>query len=86
MQNFLKSEVLTIATILSLVVGLALGFGTRHLKWAAETRGLVALPGDLYMRMLKMIVLPLIFPKLILAVSSLESNFNFIDNLKDFYS
>lgn len=44
------------------------GFG----DWSQVSLGLIALPGDIYTRMLKMVVLPLIFPKLILAVTSLE--------------
>ena len=73
MYTICKNNALTIATILALAVGVGLGFGTKHLQWKSATLGLVALPGELYMRMLKMVVLPLIFPKLILAVSSLES-------------
>jgi len=72
MYTICKNNALTIATILALAVGVGLGFGTKHLQWKSATLGLVALPGELYMRMLKMVVLPLIFPKLILAVSALE--------------
>ena len=66
------SNKLSIATVLALVIGIGGGVTMRNWSWSEETLGLIALPGELYTRMLKMVVLPLVFPKLILAVATLD--------------
>ena len=72
MSSFWQSNKLSIATVAALALGIGGGAIMRNWSWSEETLGLIALPGDLYTRMLKMVVLPLIFPRLILAVTALD--------------
>jgi len=73
MNLFWKSNKLTVGTVVGLALGIAIGALMRNWSWSEDVLSLVGLPGDLYTRMLKSMVLPLIFPKLILAVSALDS-------------
>ena len=74
MKGFLRSNKLAISTVVALIVGIGCGVLLRYWKeeWDQDFLRLVALPGDIYTRMLKMVVLPLIFPKLVVAVTSME--------------
>ena len=73
MNSFWQANKLSIATLVALTLGIGGGMLMRGFgDWSQVSLGLIALPGDIYTRMLKMVVLPLIFPKLILAVTSLE--------------
>eukprot|EP00092_Neocalanus_flemingeri_P031716 GFUD01034450.1.p1 GENE.GFUD01034450.1~~GFUD01034450.1.p1 ORF type:complete len:457 (+),score=74.11 GFUD01034450.1:121-1491(+) len=72
MGSFCQSNKLSIATVAALALGIGGGVVMRSWSWSEDTLGLIALPGDIYTRMLKMLVLPLIFPKLILAVTALD--------------
>ena len=65
MKAFLQANKLAISTGVALVVGIGCGVLLRIFggTWSKEFLGLLALPGDIYTRMLKMVVLPLIFPK-----------------------
>jgi len=72
MASFCQSNKLSLATVLALILGITGGVVMRNWSWTEDTLGLIALPGEIYTRMLKMVVLPLIFPKLVLAVSSLD--------------
>ena len=73
MNSFWEANKLSMATLVALVLGIGVGMLMRVFGNCSQVcLQLIALPGDLYTRMLKMVVLPLIFPKLILAVTSLE--------------
>ena len=72
MGSFWQSNKLSIATVVALAVGIGGGVLMRSWSWSEDTLALIALPGEIYTRMLKMLVLPLIFPKLILAVTTLD--------------
>ena len=73
MNSFWQANKLSMATLVALVLGIGVGMLMRVFGNCSQVcLQLIALPGDLYTRMLKMVVLPLIFPKLILAVTSLE--------------
>jgi Na+/H+-dicarboxylate symporter len=68
----IKKHTLLILTFLGVVIGCALGFVLRSAMLSPETIMLIAFPGDLLMRMLKMLVLPLVVSSLITGVAVLD--------------
>jgi hypothetical protein len=70
-------NVLLVSTIVSVITGVAIGFALRPLQLAEETQRLINFPGEIFMRVLKMMILPLIFSSLI---SGLRGRQNFAWN------
>lgn len=56
---------LLIATAMSVVVGGAVGVFCRQLNLSPETIQLIGFPGEIFMRMLKVLILPLIVASMI---------------------
>lgn len=74
---FVKNNLLTLLTITGVVVGIVLGIGLREVpdegeKWASRDVMYINFIGDLFLRMLKALILPLIITSLIAAVGSLD--------------
>jgi len=61
----LKNYAMLIMTFLGVIFGVILGFSLRSANLSSETIMLISFPGDILMRMLKMLVLPLIASSLI---------------------
>ncbi|KAH7719761.1 Excitatory amino acid transporter 5, partial [Aphelenchoides avenae] len=61
----LKKDGLLVATIVSVCLGGVLGFCLRSMKPTPRTVMLLNFPGEILMRMLKMLILPLIVSSLI---------------------
>lgn len=71
----LKSNTLTLLTVTGVVGGVALGFILRAAKsepWTARQIVYVNFAGDIFLRILKSLILPLIFSSLISAIGSLD--------------
>jgi len=62
-------------TVLGVVFGVIIGLSLRSANLSYETIMLVAFPGDILMRMLKMLVLPLITSSLITGILILGHHF-----------
>ena len=58
-RKVLGDNVLVIVLILAVIIGTGLGLGLRHLKPDYNVITWIAIWGELFLRMLKMIVLPL---------------------------
>lgn len=56
-------------------MGFSIGMIMRHShgRYSSETIHLIAFPGDMFLRMLKMLILPLIIASVISALASLDS-------------
>ncbi|KAK6736604.1 hypothetical protein RB195_019352 [Necator americanus] len=65
MVSWFRKNLLLVMTIGSVVAGAFLGFAIRPLNLSPQTVMLVSFPGELLMRMLKMMILPLIISSLI---------------------
>lgn len=63
--RWIKTNLLLVLTIGGVLVGTAIGFVLRPHNLSEETIMLISFPGDVLMRMLKMIILPLIISSLI---------------------
>ena len=71
----LRSNLLTILTVAGVVAGVALGFimrASRDAPWSNREIMYVNFVGDLFLRMLKSLILPLIISSLISAVANLD--------------
>lgn len=70
----LFENVLTLATLLGVILGIALGIGLRNARtWTKREAMYVGYPGDIFLNMLKCLILPLIVSSLVAAVGSLDS-------------
>ncbi|XP_046546858.1 excitatory amino acid transporter 3-like [Haliotis rubra] len=66
--QFLRRNILLISTILAVVLGFVAGIMFRSLKPSSDAIQLVQFPGELFLRMLKMLMLPLIVASIITGV------------------
>nr|XP_029717891.1 excitatory amino acid transporter 3-like [Aedes albopictus]XP_029717892.1 excitatory amino acid transporter 3-like [Aedes albopictus]XP_029717893.1 excitatory amino acid transporter 3-like [Aedes albopictus]XP_029717894.1 excitatory amino acid transporter 3-like [Aedes albopictus] len=76
-QAFVKENLLTFLTIGGVIVGIVLGIGLREVpaegeKWSPRDVSYINFIGDIFLRMLKALILPLIVTSLIAAVGSLD--------------
>ncbi len=70
----LRENLLTLLTVSGVLSGVALGFILRETKekWTAREVMYVKFVGDLFLRMLKALILPLIISSLIAAIGTLD--------------
>lgn len=78
-RRFMKQNLLITLTIGGVIIGIALGLGLRNVGgdekvWTERNVMYVNLIGDLFLRVIKAIILPLIVTSLISAVGSLETS------------
>lgn len=73
MRRFCRDNTLLVMTIVSVVLGVTLGFSLRPLNLSAETLQLINFPGEIFMQVLKMMILPLIFSSLISALAQMDA-------------
>ncbi|CAL1279167.1 unnamed protein product [Larinioides sclopetarius] len=72
-SRWMKKNLLLVLTVLAVLVGIALGFFARMFSYTTETVTVVAFPGELLMRMLKMLILPLIISSMISGLAQLDA-------------
>ncbi|XP_071115468.1 excitatory amino acid transporter 3-like [Haliotis cracherodii] len=68
----LRGNVLLIATMLSVFLGVTIGLLCRQFKPSADTIALVEFPGEIFMRLLKMLMVPLIVSSMITGVAGMD--------------
>ncbi|GFX25151.1 hypothetical protein TNCV_2753261 [Trichonephila clavipes] len=72
-SKWMKKNLLLVLTVLAVLVGIALGFFARMFSYTTDTVTVVAFPGELLMRMLKMLILPLIISSMISGLAQLDA-------------
>ncbi|XP_067667908.1 excitatory amino acid transporter-like [Haliotis asinina] len=74
LRNGLKTSMLLIATIMSVGLGVLLGLLTRRLKPTPDTISLIGVPGEVLMRMFKLLLLPLVTSSMVSGVANLNQS------------
>ncbi|KAK2822640.1 hypothetical protein Q5P01_022705 [Channa striata] len=73
---FLKKNAFVVLTMSAVALGIGLGFALRHINMSARAIKYLTFPGELLMRVLQMLVLPLIISSLITGMSSVDRKAN----------
>ena len=76
MKGWLKENLLLFLTFTGVLSGFVLGILLRTFDLSQETILLIAYPGELFMRLLKLMILPLIIASLITGSASLNAKMN----------
>ncbi|KAL3846709.1 hypothetical protein ACJMK2_017676 [Sinanodonta woodiana] len=74
--RFLKRNSLLLLTILGVVLGFALGFSVRETRPSETVLMWLGFGGELYLRMLKMMIVPLIFCSVVAGTASMDPKSN----------
>ncbi|RWS27978.1 excitatory amino acid transporter 2-like protein [Leptotrombidium deliense] len=69
----MKENALLVFTILGVILGILLGCLMRYGNFSDPTKALISFPGEILMRMLKMLILPLIVSSLIAGLAQLDA-------------
>nr|XP_045609852.1 excitatory amino acid transporter-like isoform X2 [Procambarus clarkii] len=73
MAAWVRDNLLLVMTILGVVLGVVAGSLARSLHYTPDVIMLVSFPGEIMMRMLKMLILPLIISSIITGLSCLDT-------------
>ncbi|XP_052412879.1 solute carrier family 1 member 3a isoform X3 [Carassius gibelio] len=73
-KGFFGRNAIPILTVLAVIIGIILGFGLRPYKMSYQEVKYFSFPGELLMRMLQMLVLPLLVSSLITGMAALDSH------------
>ncbi|XP_063701282.1 excitatory amino acid transporter 2 [Culicoides brevitarsis] len=76
MCKIVKKHKMLIFTLFAVAIGVILGFFLRNYELHKDTILLISYPGELFMRCLNLIILPLIVASLIAGTASLDINMN----------
>lgn len=71
--SWFGENALLVLTIAGVVLGIVFGFIGRIGNYSEDTIMLISFPGDILMRMLKMLILPLIISSLIAGLAQLDA-------------
>lgn len=76
-KSCMSENMLTMLTVIAVVVGAILGLILRNVKdepWTKREIMYIQFPGDIFLRMLKALILPLIVASIISAIGGLDLN------------
>ncbi|XP_076235338.1 cyclin-dependent kinase subunit 30A isoform X2 [Calliopsis andreniformis] len=76
-KNFMSENMLTMLTVIGVVAGTVLGLILRYSRddpWTKREIMYIQFPGDIFLRMLKALILPLIVASIVSAIGGLDLN------------
>lgn len=76
LKNKFRENLLLVLTILSVIIGVVLGFFLRTFNFQTPQKQLFGFPGEIFLRMLKFLILPLMSSSLISGIASLGTSGN----------
>lgn len=76
LKQWLFENSLLLATLLGVSIGGIIGFGVRPLSLSPSSILLISYPGELFMRLLKLLILPLIISSLVAGSASINAKLN----------
>lgn len=71
-------NLLLVLTIVGVIGGFIVGGFLRYGEFTEETIMLISFPGDILMRMLKMLILPLVISSLVAGLAQLDAEVSFV--------
>ncbi|XP_043471202.1 excitatory amino acid transporter [Leptopilina heterotoma] len=74
--QWIRENLLLLVTLSGVLLGVILGFGLRPLGLGDDAVMLISYPGELFMRLLKLMILPLVIASLISGSASLNARMN----------
>ena len=75
-SKWIKSNLLLLFTFTGVILGAILGFGLKSFNLSEKSILLISYPGELFMRLLQLMILPLIIASLITGAASLNAKLN----------
>ena len=72
-KKWLRANLLLVLTFSSVVLGITLGLSLRILQPSEQAITLINYPGELFMRLLKLMILPLVIASLVTGCASLNA-------------
>ncbi|XP_067676540.1 excitatory amino acid transporter-like [Haliotis asinina] len=72
-RTCLRRHALLLATVLAVVLGFTIGLLCRRLKPPPDVIVLISFPGEMFLRMLKMLILPLVVSSIITGLANVNS-------------
>ncbi|XP_017775394.1 PREDICTED: excitatory amino acid transporter isoform X2 [Nicrophorus vespilloides] len=75
-KKWMSENLLLLGTLLGVAIGAIIGFGLRPCNLSQSSIMLISYPGELFMRLLKLIILPLIISSLVAGSASLNAKLN----------
>ncbi|XP_062605325.1 excitatory amino acid transporter 1-like [Saccostrea cucullata] len=75
-RRILHGQLLFVLTFLAVILGFIIGFGIREARPSRDVIQWIGMPGDLFMRSLKMMIVPLIITSVIHSTASLDPRSN----------
>ncbi|XP_005186358.1 excitatory amino acid transporter isoform X2 [Musca domestica] len=76
MRKWLSENLMLLVTLSGVMLGVILGFSLRPLQLHEDSIMLISYPGELFMRVLKLMILPLVISSLIAGSASLNARMN----------
>ncbi|XP_038215022.1 excitatory amino acid transporter isoform X1 [Zerene cesonia] len=73
MRKWFMDNTLLVVTLAGVLSGIAVGFGLRPYRLGQDAHMIISYPGELFMRLLKLMILPLIIASLIAGSASLNA-------------
>ncbi|KIH61168.1 transporter, dicarboxylate/amino acid:cation Na+/H+ symporter family protein [Ancylostoma duodenale] len=71
-RSFIRNNLLFVAIGFSVAVGVGMGLAGRSFSLSPDTMSLIQFPGEIFMRLLKLMILPLVVSSLISALAQMD--------------